>query len=91
MRILRPWEFSKQEYWSELSCSAPGDLPNPGIQLTSLASPTFAGWFFTTSTTWEDQKITYKESNAKKTQKTKKQSQSLYKHDWGTKKASSQK
>ena len=24
-------EFSRQEYWSLLSCPTPGDLPNPGI------------------------------------------------------------
>ena len=24
--------FSKQEYWSRLPCSLPGDLPNPGIK-----------------------------------------------------------
>ena len=31
----------------------PGDLPNPGIEPTSLASPALAGIFFTTSDTWE--------------------------------------
>ena len=31
-RLLCPWGFSRQEYWSELSCSPPGDLPNPGIK-----------------------------------------------------------
>ena len=25
-------EFSRQEYWSGLSCPPPGDLPNPGIE-----------------------------------------------------------
>ena len=24
--------FSRQEYWSRLPCSTPGDLPNPGIE-----------------------------------------------------------
>ena len=24
--------FSRQEYWSGLSCPPPGDLPNPGIE-----------------------------------------------------------
>ena len=24
--------FSRQEYWSELPCPSPGDLPNPGIE-----------------------------------------------------------
>ena len=30
-------EFSRQEYWSGLSCSPPGDLPNPGIESRSPA------------------------------------------------------
>ena len=25
-------EFSRQEYWSGLSCLSPGNLPNPGIE-----------------------------------------------------------
>ena len=37
--------FSRQEYWSGLSFSPPGDLPNPGIE---PASPALAGGFFTT-------------------------------------------
>ena len=28
--------FSRQEYCRELPCPPPGDLPNPGIKLTSL-------------------------------------------------------
>ena len=36
-RLLCPWGFSRQEYWSELPCPPPGDLPNPGIELGSLA------------------------------------------------------
>ena len=24
--------FSRQEYWNELLCPLPGDLPNPGIE-----------------------------------------------------------
>ena len=24
--------FSRQEYWSELSCLSPGDIPDPGIE-----------------------------------------------------------
>ena len=31
--------FSKQEYWSELPCPTPGDLPDPGIEPMSLMSP----------------------------------------------------
>ena len=40
--------FSRQEYWSGLPFSPPGDLPNPGIEPASLASPALAGGFFTT-------------------------------------------
>ena len=29
--------FSRQEYWSRLSCSLPGDLPDPGIKPGSPA------------------------------------------------------
>ena len=39
-------EYSRQEYWSGLLCLPPGDLPNPGIEPTSLASPALAGGFF---------------------------------------------
>ena len=31
-RLLCPWGFSKQEYWSGLPCPPPGDLLNPGIE-----------------------------------------------------------
>ena len=47
-------EFSRQEYWSGLPfptilCS----LPDPGIELSSLASPALAGRFFTTEPCWK--------------------------------------
>ena len=42
--------FSKQEYWSGLPFSPPGDLPDPGIEPVSLVSPALAGGFFTTAT-----------------------------------------
>ena len=45
--------FSRQDYWSGLPCSSPGDLLNPGIKLTSFMSPALAGGFFITSATWE--------------------------------------
>ena len=45
--------FSKQEYWSVLPFATPGDLPNPGTEPTSRASPAWAGRFFTTGATWE--------------------------------------
>ena len=47
--------FSRREYWSGLPCSAPGYLPDPQIETTSLRSPALAGRFLTTSTTWEGQ------------------------------------
>ena len=44
--------FSRQEYWSELPRPPPGDLPDSGIEPTSLTSPALAGRFFTTSATF---------------------------------------
>ena len=46
-------EFSKKKYWNELTFPPPGDLPDSGIKHVSVAFPTLAGGFFTTSTTWE--------------------------------------
>ena len=40
--------FSRQEYWSGLPFSPPGDLPDPGIELMSPAAPALAGRFSTT-------------------------------------------
>ena len=31
-----PMRFSRQKYWRGLPCPPPGDLPNPGINPTSL-------------------------------------------------------
>ena len=46
--------FSRQECWSGLPCLTPGDLPDPGQgRVESVTSPALAGWFFTTSATWE--------------------------------------
>ena len=45
--------FSRQEYWSELPCPPPGDLPDTGIKPVSLMSLALAGGFFTTSAIWE--------------------------------------
>ena len=40
--------FSRQEYWSGWPFPTPGDLPDPGIEPTSLVSPALAGGFSTT-------------------------------------------
>ena len=48
-----PMGFSREEYWSELACLPPRDLPDPGVEPVSLMSPALAGEFFTTSATWE--------------------------------------
>ena len=37
--------FPRQEYWSRLVFTSPGDLPDPGIK---PESPALAGRFFTT-------------------------------------------
>ena len=45
--------FSRQEYWSGLPCPPPRDLPDSGVEPTSLVSPSLAGGLFTTSAPWE--------------------------------------
>ena len=45
--------FSRQEYWSKFPFPTPEDLPDPGIELTTLMSPTLAGRFFLPLPTWE--------------------------------------
>ena len=45
--------FSRQEYWRGLPYPPPGDLPDPGIEPTSLRSPTLADGFFITNAIWE--------------------------------------
>ena len=42
---------------AQLPCPPPGDLPDPGIELTSLMAPALAGGFFTTSAPWEAQEV----------------------------------
>ena len=41
-------EFSMQKYWEGLPFPAPGDLPDPGMELASPVSPALAGGSFTT-------------------------------------------
>ena len=43
---------SRQEYWSGMPFSSPGDLPDPGIEPEFFTFPGLAGKFFTTSATW---------------------------------------
>ena len=46
-----PWyiEFSRQEYWSALPFPTPGDLPDSGMELVSLAASALVGRFGTTA------------------------------------------
>ena len=50
--FVTPWtvsmEFFRQEYWNGLPFPTPGDLPDPGIELMSLVSPSLAGGVFNT-------------------------------------------
>ena len=55
-------EFSRQEYWSGLPFPSLEDLPDPGIEPTSLLcllSSALACGFLPTSTTWEAPSIRY--------------------------------
>ena len=45
--------FSREKYWSGLLFPSPGDLPDPGTESVSPASPALAEIVFTTSTTWD--------------------------------------
>ena len=49
--------FSRQGYWSGWPCPLPGDLLNPGIELTSPMSS--EGRFFSTSTSWEAHNLVF--------------------------------
>ena len=46
--------FPRQEYWSGVPLSSPGDLPDPGIEPTSPMSPALAGGLIITSATFTD-------------------------------------
>ena len=45
--------ISRQDYWSGLPHPPLGDLPDLGIEPTSLRSAALTGRFFTTSANWE--------------------------------------
>ena len=55
-------EFPRHEYWC-VAIYSPGHLPNPGIKLTSSASPALAGRFFTTEPPGKPVKIGAKEKD----------------------------
>ena len=62
--LATPWTVARQTPLSMgifqarilewVAVASPGDLPNPGIETTSLSSPALAGGFFTTSATWTE-------------------------------------
>ena len=62
LTLVAPWTaahqaslsvvFSRQEEWSGLPVPTPGDVPNPGIEPRTPASPVLASGFFTT-VSWE--------------------------------------
>ena len=47
--LLCPCDFSGKNTGAQLPFPTPGDLPDPGIEPTSLVSPALAGGFFTTA------------------------------------------
>ena len=48
-----PMQFLREDYCSGLPCLPPGDLPDTGVETTSLMSPAQAG----ASATWEAPKV----------------------------------
>ena len=50
-RLLCPWDSPGKN--SGVGYHVLGDLPNPGIEPTSVLSPALTGRFLTTSTTWD--------------------------------------
>ena len=55
--------FSQQEYWRGLPFPSPGNLPDPGMEPGSLASPAWAGRFFTTAPPGKHRSIFYHKKN----------------------------
>ena len=47
-RFLCPWNFPNKNTETGLPFLPPVELPNPGMETVSLASPTLAGRFFST-------------------------------------------
>ena len=55
-------EFSRQEYCSRVPFPSPGDLPDPGLEPLSPASPALAVRFFTTQSPGKPFKYFYLET-----------------------------
>ena len=49
LQALQSMGLPRQEYWTALPSPTQGDLPEPDMELTSLAFPELAGGFFTTA------------------------------------------
>ena len=45
--------LSRPEYWGGLPCAPPGNLPDPGIEPSSLTSPALTYRFFIPNATWK--------------------------------------
>ena len=56
-RLLYLCNFSSQECWMGALFPTPGDLPDPGIEPTSLMSLALADGFFTSSATSDSSKL----------------------------------
>ena len=54
-QLLCPWDYPGKNTGVGLPFPSPGDLPDPGIEPTSLRSPALAGGLSTISITWEAQ------------------------------------
>ena len=50
--------ISQARILERVNISSSGDLPNTGMQPSSLESPALVGGFFTTNATWEAPTIT---------------------------------
>ena len=62
-RLLCPWDSPSRNTGVGCHALTLGDLPNPGIEPTSLTSPALDGGFFTTSATREAQPSSLKYLN----------------------------
>ena len=73
--------FFRQEYWSGLPFPIAGDLPNPGIEPTSLVSPALAGRFLTNESLRKPQNTKYLGINLRRIHNiSEENTETLYKH-----------